>query len=73
MFSEKDVSDWAEYLDNIDLPVDYEISLVCFVTSAIAVMLPWPVAYFLIYIFTTIALPQKEWWNFVMIKYIPEL
>jgi hypothetical protein len=34
MFSEKDVSDWAEYLDNIDLPVDYEISLVCFVTYA---------------------------------------
>jgi hypothetical protein len=40
MFSEKETSDLAEYLDNFDLPHDYEITLVCFIDTFIALILP---------------------------------
>lgn len=54
MFSEKDTPDWAEFLDKLDLQHHYEISLVCFINTGIALMLPWPVAYNGMYLLTTI-------------------
>jgi hypothetical protein len=73
MFYEKETPEWAEYLETFDLPHEYEITLMCFVNTGIALMFPWPLAYIITYVFSSITLPKRSRFNFVMTRYMPEL
>lgn len=49
MFSEKEISEWAEVLDKFDLPHDYEITFTATASMAFFVMFPEIIAYNIVY------------------------
>jgi len=78
LFSEKPVSEWAEILDNVDLPIVKEITFAALLTTISGLLLPQFIHYYFIKklayaIIPNIPLASITDADFVVNNYLPEL
>jgi len=72
MFSEKAVPEWAQILDDADLPHEYFITFAAMIATGFSLVFPWTIVYFMIK-HLTLALCPKEAAMFIIDHYLPEL
>lgn len=72
MFNDKPVDDWAEVLDNADLPHVYFITFAALLSTISSITLPWFVTQFAITKLAYGIIPKEDA-DFVVLQYLPEL
>lgn len=72
MFSEKTVPEWAQILDDADLPHDYFITFAAMLGTGFSLVMPWYAAYFTIKHLALLLCPKEDA-IFVIDHYLPEL
>jgi len=73
MFSEKEVPQWAELLDNADLPHVYYITFAALIATGFSLMFPWFITQFLVSKLCGILIPDETSAKFVDEHFLPEL
>ena len=72
MFSEKEVPQWAELLDNADLPHVYFITFAALIATGFSLMFPWFITQFVISKLCSVLIPADAA-SFIDNHYLPEL
>ena len=72
MFSEKPVPQWAEFLDNADLPHVYFITFAALIATGVSLVLPWFITQFVISKLCSVLVPPEAA-AFIDDHYLPEL
>ena len=72
MFSEKEVPEWAEILDDADLPHVYFITFAALIATGFSLVLPWTLTYYAIKFLAGVLIPKEDA-AFVVDHYLPEL
>jgi len=60
MFSEKPVGEWAEVLDNADLPHVYFITFAALIATVFSMIVPWTACYWLIRELAYLIIPKED-------------
>jgi len=72
MFSEKEVPEWAEFLDNADLPHVYFITFAALIATGVSLVFPWFITQFVISKLCSVLVPPDAA-AFIDDHYLPEL
>jgi len=72
MFSEKEVPQWAEFLDNADLPHVYFITFAAMIATGVSLVFPWFVTQFVISKLCSVLVPPEAA-AFIDDHFLPEL
>jgi hypothetical protein len=72
MFSNEPVQNWAQILDEADLPHVYFITFAALLSSIFSVVLPWFVTQFVITKLAYLIIPTEDA-DFIVKQYLPEL
>jgi len=72
MFSEKEVPQWAQLLDEADLPHVYFITFAALIVTGFSLMFPWFVTEFIAKKLCSVLIPADAY-AFITDHYLPEL
>lgn len=72
MFSDEPVQNWAEILDEADLPHVYFITFAALISTIFSIVLPWFITQFAISKLAYGIIPKEDA-DFVVNQYLPEL
>jgi len=73
MFSEKEVPQWAEIMDDADLPHVYFITFAALIATGFSLMFPWFITKFIISKLAAALIPDETSAKFIDDHYMPEL
>lgn len=72
MFSDEPVGNWAQVLDEADLPHVYFITFAALLSSIFSIVLPWFLTQFVITKLAYLIIPKEDA-DFIVKQYLPEL
>jgi hypothetical protein len=73
MFSEKEVPQWAEVLDDADLPHVYYITFAALIATVLSLIFPWVMVKFIASHLCAILIPDETSAKFIDDHFLPEL
>lgn len=72
MFSQKNVTEWAEVLDTADIPHDYFITFAAIASTGFSLVMPFTYCTIIISALVKFIIPEDDA-NFIIYKYLPRL